>query len=217
MMAFDPRGRYLAACGDSGLAVWSVDPGDRPLRLMKKVTGERTRTLAFHPTEDQLAWVVFSRNTLRTWDLASASLGAAVPEVRLSNEAGGIGFTPDGRHLAFIGASGTAEFWDVARGSRAFSFGSRAGAATGVATAIGSGMLSPDGSRLAWASGRDVSVWDVGRRAPLVALPQERSTPWMITWAPDDQRLALGYSDGGMAMWDLRVVRSQLRTLGLSW
>ena len=49
------------------------------------------------------------------------------------------------------------------------------------------------------------------------ALPEGTATVWCLAWSPDRQRLAVGFSDGGLVIWNLPEIRSQLRELGLDW
>jgi tetratricopeptide (TPR) repeat protein len=45
-------------------------------------------------------------------------------------------------------------------------------------------------------------------------LPPEGSDIWCLAWAPDGKKLAVGLSDGGVAVWDLEQVRARLAEFG---
>jgi WD40 repeat protein len=77
--------------------------------------------------------------------------------------------------------------------------------------------LSSDGSWFAASWGRAVTVWDTQTRQPLFTLPEERSMPWSLAWNPTRDLLAVGTSDGGLALWNIPEVRTQLARLGLDW
>jgi WD40 repeat protein len=51
----------------------------------------------------------------------------------------------------------------------------------------------------------------------LVALPRENSPVIALAWSPNRSYLAVGSADGGLALWDMPAVRSQLAGLGLDW
>ena len=77
--------------------------------------------------------------------------------------------------------------------------------------------VTHDSSRLAWQTGRAATIWDLDRGKLLIALPDEPTSVWNLAWSPRGDRLALGLSDGGIVLWDLREIRAQLAALGLDW
>jgi WD40 repeat protein len=76
--------------------------------------------------------------------------------------------------------------------------------------------LSPDGAWYAVAN-RAISLWDAQTGRLLLALPRENSQVIALAWSPNRSYLAVGSADGGLALWDLPAVRSQLAGLGLDW
>jgi WD40 repeat protein len=52
-------------------------------------------------------------------------------------------------------------------------------------------------------------------REEILALTPEESDIWGLAWSPNGTRLAVGLSDGGLAVWDLDQVRSRLAEFGL--
>ena len=75
--------------------------------------------------------------------------------------------------------------------------------------------LSPDDAWLA-VSGA-ITIWDLRRRELLLALPEEKSVNWALAWSPDRQRLAAGFSDGSLVIWNIPRIRAQLAQIGLNW
>ena len=65
--------------------------------------------------------------------------------------------------------------------------------------------------------GPGVKIWDWASRNLLLALPEETGTPWCLAWSPGGDRLAVGSSDGGLVIWDVPRIRSQLADIGLDW
>jgi WD40 repeat protein len=78
--------------------------------------------------------------------------------------------------------------------------------------------ISPSGR---WFTGEStpggVTLWDLGRRELDFSLREEGSTVWSHAWSADERWLAIGLSDGGLCVWDLCKVQSQLNELGLGW
>jgi WD40 repeat protein len=74
--------------------------------------------------------------------------------------------------------------------------------------------LSADGVWPATA-GKRTAVWDVRSHQPVLELPEQHSTVWAMAWSPDRELLAVGSSDGGLVIWNIQEVLSQLRKLGL--
>jgi WD40 repeat protein len=114
--------------------------------------------------------------------------------------------------LAFVTIRGVGEVWDTASGTQVFSLGGDG------AFVSPTSSVSPGGR---WFAGEStpagVALWDLGRRDLAFSVREERSPVWSHAWSPDERRLALGLSDGGLCVWDLREVLSRLDELGLGW
>jgi WD40 repeat protein len=54
-------------------------------------------------------------------------------------------------------------------------------------------------------------------RKLLAALPEDDSKVWALALSPDGERLAVGLSDGNLAIWHLPQVQRHLAALGLGW
>jgi WD40 repeat protein len=78
--------------------------------------------------------------------------------------------------------------------------------------------VSPDGRRLAACrTPSSVAVVDLEQGEIAFTFREETSPVWSLAWSPDARRLAIGLSDGGLCVWDLHEVQSQLDKLGLGW
>ena len=62
-----------------------------------------------------------------------------------------------------------------------------------------------------------MTVWDLNKRELLFALPEERGTVWSMAWSPDKSLLAVGSSHGGLAIWNVPRIKSELSRIGLGW
>ena len=80
-------------------------------------------------------------------------------------------------------------------------------------------VYSPDGKLLAVVTGSfAVTVLDAGTWHPLARLPSPDGEHFLpVAFTPDGSRLAVSTSDGLIHLWDLRLVREQLREIGLDW
>jgi WD40 repeat protein/serine/threonine protein kinase len=217
-LAFSPDGTYLAASGEAGVRLWKLERARSGPRLSpiaqpgKEVAG----SLCFSPDSRTLAWVerVGYERVVRLWDV-DTGLGRVLP-ARPAHWILTLGFAPDGR-LALINDQQEAEWWDVVAGLRVAAFGrgefvQRSGTSTWSTITA----LSPDGAWYAVAN-RAISLWDAQTGRLLLALPRENSQVIALAWSPNRSYLAAGSADGGLALWDLPAVRSQLAGLGLDW
>jgi serine/threonine protein kinase len=75
--------------------------------------------------------------------------------------------------------------------------------------------LSPDNTWLA-VSGA-TTVWDMHQRKLLLALPAEHGFNWGLTWSPNRELLAAGFSDGSLVIWNIPRIRAGLAEIGLNW
>ena len=48
-------------------------------------------------------------------------------------------------------------------------------------------------------------------------MPEEQAVIYCFAWSPNREHLAVGYSDGGLAIWDLVQMKAQLDEIGLGW
>src|SRR5262249_22548194 len=58
--------------------------------------------------------------------------------------------------------------------------------------------------------GRQVAVIDAATGEEVYTLPPEGSDIWSIAWSADGTQLAVGLSDGRVAVWNLEQVRARL-------
>jgi WD40 repeat protein len=116
-------------------------------------------------------------------------------------------FDPPGKRLTFVSSDRTLALWDwesetpvPQTGAETFHL-----------------AVSPDG-RWAARAKRDhqAVVSDLRTGAEVLALPPETGDVWSLAWSPDGTRLAVGLSDGGLAVWDLEQVRVRLSEFGIT-
>jgi serine/threonine protein kinase/WD40 repeat protein len=208
-LQFSPDGKYLFAGGHAGVARWLVQAtADKVVLkqvLMVRVAG--VIDLAVHPSGAALVCLVRS-GLLWHVDLRRRGqvrrLGVkARPEVR------GLHFDPAGRRLTFVTAGGMLGIWDWNKEAH------DRWEATGQQACHQA--VSADGRWVATAvRGRGVVVYDLEQRLEVLSLPPEGGDVWSLAWSPDGARLALGGSDGTLAVWNLREVGARLAEFGIA-
>ena len=62
-----------------------------------------------------------------------------------------------------------------------------------------------------------VSVWHMPTRQHVLSLRPEVGTVWSLAWDPSTEHLAVGQSDGGLAVWHLPKLQERLAEFGLEW
>jgi WD40 repeat protein len=214
--AFTSDGRYFMVCGELGVRLWSVDqvgPDEGGRRLSFKEMARPTKTFAnsacFSPDSKLLGWTDGVR--VSVWDLAAARKHSWPARV-FSFLA--LSFLPDSRHLALVNwTTGKIEIRDATSGQVTTTFGKKEliyGASIHTA-------LSPDGAWLVVGGDKAVTVWDMNKGELMFALPEEPGTVWSLAWSPNKDLLAVGSSTGGLVIWDLPRIKTELSRIGLGW
>jgi serine/threonine protein kinase/WD40 repeat protein/tetratricopeptide (TPR) repeat protein len=205
-LQFGPGGEYLAAAGRH-LAAWTVQAA------AGRVTLERLCTLASYPNSPGVIDLVTRpggseliyltrAGRLFSHDLARADEPRFIGDARVALRS--LHFAPAGDRLTFVTPGGTLGLWDWQTKAEADTH-RRAESVT----------VSVDGR---WAAvggaGQSVTVADLASGREFLALPSEGCDVWGLAWAPDGTKLAVGLSDGGVAVWDLEQVRARLAEFG---
>ena len=207
-----PGGGYLAGCGAGGVALWEVSADQSPtVKEVFKLRRNWCLATIINPQASVMVWAEGDDSRLRAWDIVK---GQEMPLNAPPMLQGwhGVAFLPDGESIIYITKSGIAEVWDVKNDRLADSFGE---AGTFNAQHI---ALSPDGKWFAALTQPDiVSVWHVPTKQHVFSLRPETGTIWSLAWDPSSEHLAVGQSDGGLAVWHLPKIRRELAEAGLPW
>jgi WD40 repeat protein len=206
-----PDGRYLAGCGPHGVALWKV-PKDLPVRLDEVFQLDREWCLATVLNSDA-RWMVWAQDDwrLQAWDVARRQERPLHAPPMLQGWHG-VAFLPDGESIIYVTKSGVAEVWNVKEDRHIDSFGEPG---TFSAPHI---ALSPNGTWFAALTQPDaVSIWHMPSREHVFSLRPEAGTVWSLAWDPASQQLAVGQSDGGLAIWHLPRIQQKLAESGLQW
>ena len=157
-----------------------------------------------------MVWVQ-NDSTLKAWDLAAARERPLNAPLMLQGWHG-IAFLPKSESIIYVSRSGTAQIWSIKEDRSIASFG-EPGTFNSPHIA-----LSPNGKLLAALTQPDtVSIWQISTGKNLFTLRPEAATVWSLAWDPSSTKLAVGQSDGGLAVWHLRRIQQKLGEMGLSW
>jgi WD40 repeat protein len=168
--------------------------------------------VCFSPQADRLAWVDFEggNGKIRLWDLAE-SRHCPAPQERTGSWQTAISFWGDGDHLIYIGQNGVPKLWNVATQKIAPCIDAHF-------SGVGKISVSYDGTWLAAVrAGTEVSLIELDSKRIFGTLPAEGSVIWGLAWSPHGERLALSRADGGIVIWDVAEIKSQLHEFGLGW
>jgi WD40 repeat protein len=210
-LQFDRTGRRLAAGGTNGVVVWSVNRRTERVALEPcgVVNAPGVVDLALHPSGTSVVYLVGrgpDAPRLWRWDLAQA--GATRPlDVGVRNQVRGLNFDVAGRLLTFVTPAGTLGRWDWEKGAAVPSPGLPAFQWAPAPGGRWAATSSPD---------RAVLIHDLDAGKRVLALPPEEGDVWSLAWAPDRRLLAVGRSDGVVALWDLERVRAALAELAIA-
>jgi WD40 repeat protein len=204
-------GSYLAACGPHGVALWKTS-GKKPLKLKEVFQLNRDRCLAT-VISPAARWMVWAQedSRLAAWDMAAGKERPLDAPPMLQGWHG-LAFLPDGESVIYVTAEGVAEIWNVKLNRHVDTFG-----ASGTFSAPHV-ALSADGKWFAGIVGQNtVSLWHMPTRQHALSLRAEVGSVWSLAWDPSTRRLAVGQSDGGLAVWDLPRIQERLAESGLEW
>jgi WD40 repeat protein/serine/threonine protein kinase len=222
--AFSPDGQYFAVCGDpGGVVLWRVAVprakdgkiASLELQRMARLSKRAALHLAFSPDSRLLAWVEWSDASLHFWDLANSRTGP-LWTTRLGDGMNHVAFQADSRHVLFVGPAQVPEIWSLASGQKIFDLTGEGLAGTDPTMSSGHIIVSADGRWLAQASPA-IRIWDLQAKKLLLVLPEERSPCYGLAWSPSKDFLAVGLSDGTIAIWNLPKIQSQLSEISLAW
>jgi WD40 repeat protein len=202
---------YLAGSGEHGVALWKVSAGQL-VQLETEFELERYRCLAT-VVNRKLGFLVWAEgdNRLKAWDLtAGREMPLDAPDMNQGWH--GLSLLPDGESIIYVSETGVAEVWDIKRNRR---IGTFAETNTFGAPHI---ALSPNGVWFAALTELDtVSIWHRPTGKHVYTLRPETGAVWSLAWDPTSEHLAVGQSDGSLAIWHLPAIQKKLAQSGLAW
>jgi serine/threonine protein kinase/WD40 repeat protein len=217
-VAFTSDAQQLVVSG-LGLSVFNIigNKADRSpdelleLKLRDYVPGKLSLYLAISSNDQTVAWVSEGRS-VRVWNLRERKEQKPLPKDRLLLGWHNLSFLPDNRHVAFIARNGKPQVWDTTTGNMACEV------VESPRFQSFHNALSPDGRWLVGdATAEALTLIDLKNKTTLLTLPSERSPIKSVSWSPDGKRIAVGLSNGEVAIWNMESVKTQLTEIGLGW
>jgi eukaryotic-like serine/threonine-protein kinase len=205
---FAPSGEFVAAAGMKGVAAWKVKRGHgnvvlEPFFKVPLPTPPKgIYDLAVHPGGDGIVFLDGS-GTLYVYRPGDADPRTLAPRPQVIVR--GLHFDAAGERLYFVTTAGTLGVleWRTGEvrdsGRRAFQV-----------------ALGPGGWAATSSPSQEVLLYELATGREALTLPPERGDVWGLAWSPDGTRLAVGLSDGDVAVWDLEQVRARLAEFGIA-
>jgi WD40 repeat protein len=199
-------GLYLAGCGENGVALWKVSPR-LPVQMTTEFELARNRCLATVANR-QLEFLVWAEadNQLKAWDIA-AGRDLLLDAPPMNQGWHGLSLLPDDESIIYVSKTGVAEVWNVKRNRRVDSFG-----APGMFGAPHI-ALSPNGMWFAALTLDTISIWHRPTGKHVYTLRPETGAVWSLAWDPTNEHLAVGRSDGSLAIWPSGIFQQSRRNL----
>jgi eukaryotic-like serine/threonine-protein kinase len=206
--ALSADGRTVAHSPQSGQAVL-FDLEDPRQKLVIKSPYQRSA--AFSPDGRWLATGNWQGRGVKVWDARKGTLAHTLEVGDAQQRAAWPAFSPDGKWLV-TGTFAEYRFWEVGSWHKKHAL-PRANAA---AKSGGLIVFSSDARMLAVLhGGSEVRLVDPGSGRELARLPAA-GCPYCFTH-DGSQLVTVGERDGAFQVWDLRLIRRQLRELDLDW
>jgi eukaryotic-like serine/threonine-protein kinase len=243
-VVFSPDGKRLASGSeDRTFRIWNAETGQLLARVREHAAS--VARLAFSPDGRLLASGCYD-GTIKIWRLTPSGIEDDSPLVTFRGHAAGficVAFSPDGRLLASGSQDKTIKLWQIPPivsstpsppGSNQRNDQTLPGREATMPlytladhrSRINCIVFSPDGRRLASASGEtsdvfrpgEVKLWDLAERRVALELNDHTATVTGLAFSPDGKYLATGSYDRTIKIWDLAMratgkARSPLRTL----
>ncbi|HEV8379117.1 MAG TPA: WD40 repeat domain-containing protein, partial [Tepidisphaeraceae bacterium] len=227
-LAFDAGGNYLVAAGDGGLAAWAINRTDQKVTAENFLWLERAgivNDMVIHPDGMHIVFLEapgVGRRPIAPPEQQIREAGAMVfsydlsamayPDILLDKPA-----WPQNVSLHFDPAGKILRFATPRQILAALSWPSALPITDFPEFEVSISTRSQDGRWLASiVQGKGVVIYDLESKVRWATLPMGEPQVWSLEFSPDGTRLAIGYTLGGLAIWDLTLVRATFAEFGVN-
>ncbi len=203
-LRFSADGGILAAGIGPQAVTWRFEIGNATNPTLHKGQETQIRALAVSPDHVLMAGAGQSE-TVRFWGLGKRDRKDGLPAHTHAASITTMDFSPDGKLLALAGLDPNIALWHIGNSSD-----NSAVLLSGHSTNLLHVQFTPDGSQLV-SVGVDGKVffWDVRTAAVVRELSLDLKLAYRVATSADATRLVAGYSNGAVAFYDLKPVRSE--------
>lgn len=205
-----PDGKKFAACGEDGIALFAIsgshESKDVTIEKALQVSQASAHSLSMSSDGQLIAWIDRERR-VRLFDLAErVEWSLSCP--RVSGGQHTLAFAGN-QHILLVNQEGQMLEWDAITDRQISKFDLKDARVNQLAAVAGYVAIE--------AEPLTVSILNLNSRERLFAFRQEQAGISSMNWSGDGRRLAVGLRDGGLAIWDLRELRTKLATVKLDW
>lgn len=203
--AFTPDGSRIASASfDGTVKVWDIKTG-QPLFALHGHT-DKVRSLAFRPDGKHLA-SAGDDGMVKVWDVATKQ--ELLKLERQNSAVSSLAYSPDGQRLVSAIDGGAIKIWDATTGQKLRTFHENTDTISCSCV-----EFSPDGQRLASASGNTVRVWDAATGEKQLDLNGHLGSVFRVVYSLDGERLASASWDQTVRVWEAATGRHLLTLKG---
>jgi WD40 repeat protein len=203
---FDPTGTYLAAIGTSPSVLWPMELSARNARKNGQIMIRAGGTDVAMTSNASSVIVIGYDQRVHRYERDKGEL--RLLKLKVGSKILSAHLSADQKLLRYITTGGKIGAWDWAADLDAGKSDSR--------PRTRFLAVSADDRWAATVADSNVVIHDIVDDQEWLMLPAESSAPWSLAWSSSGGQVAVGMSDGGVVIWDVEQIRTQLTPLGIA-